>query len=178
MTGVSAQPLFPTLDQSRKLLLHFRFIAQSFVSTLSAYVFDTAIRGNFDPFLNQLESSSFSRTASGATSLSASSSTNPRTSSSEPNGFSDVFELATAHSDLLDRILTACLLRSSQKLPGELLRQSLELVLEFCVVVGELKRGRLREYEAASLIEEVLTKFKAKMASFVSISSLLSLRQR
>jgi hypothetical protein len=166
MTGVSALPLFPTLVQPKKLLLHFRFIAQSFVATLSAYLFDTAIGGNFDPFLAQLESSSLAATAS-STSISAASTTS-RSGGSERHGFSDVFELATAHSDLLDRILAACLLRSSQKLPGELLRQSLELVLEFCVIVGELSRGRLKEYEAASMVEEVFDKFKAKMATFVS----------
>ncbi|RXW25020.1 hypothetical protein EST38_g783 [Candolleomyces aberdarensis] len=167
MTGVSAQPLFPTLAQPRKLLLHFRFIAQSFVATLSAYVFDTAIGGNFDPFLAQLESSSLAASAHG-TSTSAASTTS-KVGSSGPHEFSDVFELATAHSDLLDRILTACLLRSSQKLPGELLRQSLELVLEFCVVIGELSRGRLKEYEAGPMIEEVFLKLKAKMATFMKV---------
>lgn len=146
--------LFPTLTKSRKLLLHFRFISQAFVSSLSGYIFDTAICGNFDPFLGRL--------SGGDSGLPTSSSNNERTFQ-----FSDVFELAQCHSVLLDDILNACLLRSGQKGVGELLRHSLELVLEFTIVVGELHRGRLEEYQAAPLIEDLFQKFRTKMATFV-----------
>lgn len=99
--------LFPTLTPSRKLLLHFRFIAQTFVSSLSGYVFDTAIGGNFDPFLARL-----SGNPSG-----------PDSPNVNGLGFSDVFELAQRHSALLDDVLSACLLRSGQRGVGDLLRQ-------------------------------------------------------
>ncbi|KAJ3508339.1 hypothetical protein NLJ89_g5811 [Agrocybe chaxingu] len=150
-----AKFLFPTLAQSRKLLLHFRFVAQAFVSSLSGYVFDTAIGGNFDPFLARL-------------SVNVSS-----TSSSEPNdrddGFSDVFELAQCHSALLDDILSACLLRSGQRGVGDILRHALELVLEFTIVVGELHRGRIEEYQAAPLVEELFNKFCTKMTTLTKV---------
>ena len=146
--------LFPTLTKSRKLLLHFRFISQAFVSSLSGYIFDTAICGNFDPFLARL--------SCGDSGLPTSSSDNERTFE-----FADVFELAQCHSALLDDILNACLLRSGQKGVGELLRHSLELVLEFTIVVGELHRGRLEEYQAAPLMEDLFQKFRTKMATFV-----------
>jgi hypothetical protein len=147
--------LFPTLTKSRKLLLHFRFISQAFVSSLSGYIFDTAICGNFDPFLARLS-------CGDPEGLSTSSSNNERAFE-----FADVFELARCHSALLDDILNACLLRSGQKGVGELLRHSLELVLEFTIVVGELHRGRLEEHQAAPLIEDLFGKFRTKVATFV-----------
>jgi hypothetical protein len=123
--------------------LHFRFVAHSFVSNFSSYVFDTAIRGNFDPFVARLSSSSL------------------------PD-FSDVFALAKAHSVLLDDILSACLLRSGQKAVGEVLRCALELILEFAIVVGELWRGRMEEYRAATVLEDVEGRFLEKMGVLVS----------
>ncbi|TFK44260.1 gamma-tubulin complex, DGRIP91/SPC98 component protein [Crucibulum laeve] len=150
VTRQIVKPLFPTLAASNKLLMHFRFIAQSFVTNLSEYVFDTAIGGNFDPFILRLR---------------------PNNSAENPTapGFSDVFELASQHSALLDDILSACLLRSGQRGVGELLRQSLELVLEFCVIVAELHRGRLEEYQAAPMIEEIFQKFKKRMGTLMKV---------
>lgn len=129
---------------------HFRFVAHSFVTTLSRYVFDTAIGGNFDPFLARLAPGS-----------------SPTTHDGRPYGFSDVFALAASHSVLLDDILSACLLRSGQRAVGELLRSSLELVLEFTIVVGELHRGQMQEYQAAQLLQDISHKFFTKMTTFV-----------
>jgi hypothetical protein len=136
--------LFPTLTQSRKLLLHFRFLAQSFVASLSGYIFDTAIGGNFDPFLARLSAEN-----------------------EKAHGFSDVFEVAERHSALLDDILSACLLRSGQRGIGDVLRHCLELVLEFTIVVGELHRERVQEYQAASMIEDIFKRFCKKMIILV-----------
>jgi hypothetical protein len=86
-------------------------------------------------------------------------------------GFSDVFELAQCHSILLDDILSACLLRSGQRGIGDLLRHSLELVLEFSIVVGELHRARIQEYQVAPLIQEVFKKFFLKMTILVCYPS-------
>ncbi|KAJ6594217.1 Spc98 family-domain-containing protein [Mycena capillaripes] len=143
MCRSAARPLFPTLTPSNKLLLHFRFIAHSFVTNLSEYVLDTAIGGNFDPFLASLS---------------------PPAEARGP-AFSDVFALAKAHSALMDDILSACLLRSAQRAAGDLLRQALEFVLEFAVLVGDLKTGRLEEYRAAPLLEDLAGRFRAKMAA-------------
>ncbi|KAJ7430805.1 gamma-tubulin complex, DGRIP91/SPC98 component protein [Mycena galericulata] len=143
MCRTASWPLFPTLTPSNKLLLHLRFIAQSFVSTLSAYVFDTAIGGNVNPFLARLT---------------------PPAAGHVP-AFPDVFALARAHAALLDDVLTACLLRSAQRGAGDLLRQALELVLELAVLVGELKTGRLQEYQAAPLLADLALRFRAKMAA-------------
>jgi hypothetical protein len=141
--------LFPTLTKSRQLLLHFRFVAQAFVSGLSGYVFDSAIKGNFDPFLSQLKIS-------------------PATHDGRRPSFSDVFELAQCHSALLNDILSACLLRSGQKGIGDLLRHSMETVLEFTIVVGELQRERMEEYQASPMIEDLYKTFCVKMTMLVS----------
>jgi len=153
MTRKSSSLLFPTLASSDKLLMHFRFIAHSFVANLSEYVFDTAIGGNFDPFLSRLSPDAPSILYDGRVS-----------------GFSDVFSLAKAHSTLLDDILSACLLRSGQRGVGDLLRHSLELVLEFAVLAGELKNGRLQEYQAAPLLDDLFQSFRGKMTTLVSLN--------
>jgi hypothetical protein len=152
MTRQTSKPLFSTLTASSKLLLHFRFAAHSFVYNLSEYVFDTAIGGNFDPFMSRLSPSGPTTQYDGA-----------------PSGFTDVFVLAKSHSALLDDILSACLLRSGQRAVGELLRHSLELILEFTVVVGELHRSRMEEYQAAPLVEAISQKFYAKMTTLVGV---------
>ncbi|KAH6914460.1 Spc98 family-domain-containing protein [Coprinopsis sp. MPI-PUGE-AT-0042] len=217
----AADPVFQNLPKTRRLFLHFRFIAQSFVAGLSSYVFDTAIAGNFDPFLARvsppatprtratrsasasgrqtpvaLEKSTSSTVTNASRSLqqmrSASVSRRPprrstsatsriatitaaATVGSDPatltttSGFTDVFELAQAHSSVLDDILSACLLRTGQKGVSELMRHSLEIVLEFCIVVGEVERKRMKEYEAAGVVEDLYTRFRGKMGSLTKV---------
>ncbi|KAK0225647.1 gamma-tubulin complex, DGRIP91/SPC98 component protein [Armillaria fumosa] len=152
MTRSLDAPLFPTLAASRKRLLHLRFISHSLVSTLCQYVCDTAIGGNFDTFLERLSPH-----------------TPPFLHNGEPSGFSDVFALARSHSALLDDILSACLMRSSQRQAGDLLRDSLELILEFSILAGQLRRKSLEEYQAAPLLEDLNIRLRNKMSTFVSI---------
>ncbi|KAK7472513.1 hypothetical protein VKT23_000628 [Stygiomarasmius scandens] len=147
MSVSTERPIFPTLASSYKLFLHFRFIAQSFISNLSGYVYETAIGGNFGPFLASL-----------------------RPSAAKLDNrfrFSDVFSLADAHSRLLNDILTACLMRTSQRAAGALLKDAMELVLDFTVLTGELYRGRMEEYQAAPLLENMHRQFRKKMASLL-----------
>ncbi|KAG6861911.1 hypothetical protein C0995_009861 [Termitomyces sp. Mi166 len=152
MTRSPTQPLFPTLTPSRKALFYFRFVAQSFVSNFSAYVFDTVISGNFNPFLTRLSMHGKDE------------------NESEVNAsFSDVFALAKSHSALLDDILTACLLRSGQRAVGEVLRSALELILEFTVIAGQLYRGRVAEYEAATLLEDISKKFFSRVTTLTKV---------
>ncbi|KAL0576300.1 hypothetical protein V5O48_005676 [Marasmius crinis-equi] len=142
MSRPSAAPLFPTLAQPRKLLLHFRFISQQFVGCISEYIYDTAIGGNFGPFLNKLHYR-------------------------DKMPFPDVFSLAEAHSDVMDNILTACLTRTSQRIAGALLRDCLNTILQFAIIVGELHRGRMKEYEAAPAVEDLFNKLRKKVASLI-----------
>jgi len=139
--------LFPTLTSSNKLLLHFRFVLHSFVTSLTGYIVDTAIRGNFDVFLMRL--------------------------SQDNPGFSDVFSLAKAHATVMDNILYACLLRSGQRSVGDVLRGALDIVLDFGILAGELYEGSVEEYQAASLLESQFQKFCVKMKTLVRWSSVL-----
>lgn len=148
LTRTTALPLFPTLSSSRALLLHFRFAAHSFLSTLSTHIYDTVIGGNFDAFLLRI--------------------TACRETPDAPSGFRDVFALAECHSSVLDDILSGCLLRSSQRPAGDLLRGTLEVVLEFCVLVGDLKDGRKAEYQASPVLEALYASFRKKVSALVS----------
>ncbi|KAG9316487.1 hypothetical protein JVU11DRAFT_2526 [Chiua virens] len=84
-----------------------------------------------------------------------------------PTGFRDVFALADCHSSVLDDILAACLLRSSQRAAGDLLRGTLEVVLEFCVLVGDLKDGRMQEYQASPALETLYISFRKKVTELM-----------
>jgi hypothetical protein len=64
----------------------------------------------------------------------------------------------------------ACLLHSGQKGVGDLLRQSMEMVLEFTIVVGDLQLSRIEEYQASPMIEELYKRFGVKMTMLVSLS--------
>ncbi|EGO25726.1 hypothetical protein SERLADRAFT_448663 [Serpula lacrymans var. lacrymans S7.9] len=151
MSRKRTEPLFPTLTSSNKLFLHFRFVAQTFVNALSAYVYDVAIGGNYDVFLSRIVAAQSYETPD------------------SDDGFSDVFALASSHSAVLDDILSACLLRSGQRAVGDLLRKTLELVLEFSILTGDLKSGRLQEYQAASLLEDLFQLYCKKMSTLVKV---------
>ncbi|KZT11083.1 uncharacterized protein LAESUDRAFT_365299 [Laetiporus sulphureus 93-53] len=152
MTRKASCPLFPTLTQSNKLLLHFRFVAHSFVTSLTSYVYDSAIGGNFDAFLLQLgppdEKPSTKRPA---------------------GGFTDFASLADRHSKVLDDILSACLLRSGQKAVGELLRGCLALVLELGILAGLRHKKQMPEYEAATRLEDLWNEFRKNMMTLIKV---------
>ena len=140
------KPLFDTLAKTNRLFMHFRFLAHTFVAQLCSYVYDTAIRRHFDSLLLEVS------TAKGG---------------HNRERFSDVFELARHHSDVLDNILMACLLRSGQKAAGDALRMCLETVMELGILAGELSRGRIEEYQAETTLEELYSAFKRRMSRLV-----------
>ncbi|KAF9646581.1 hypothetical protein BDM02DRAFT_3099578 [Thelephora ganbajun] len=139
------KPLFGTLVKANTLFLHFRFLAHTFVAQLCSYIYDTAIRGHFDSFLLKLSTSK----------------------GHNGHRFSDVFELARHHSEVLDNILIACLLRSGQKAAGDALRMCLETVVGLGTLAGELSRGRVEEYQAKSTLEELYSVFKRRVSRLV-----------
>lgn len=134
------------LATTNRLFVYFRFLAHTFVTQLSSYVYDTVIRRHFDSLLHKIS------TAKEANNV---------------QGFSDVFELARCHSGVLDNILIACLLRSGQKAAGDALRVCLETVMEFGILAGELGRGRMEEYQAKSTLEELYSAFKRRVSRLV-----------
>lgn len=148
--GKKEQPLFASSTRASKLFDNFRFVGLSFVTALSSYVYDTAIGGNVNAFLARIalaeRSADFTM----------------------PGVFSDVFSLMKAHDRVLDDVLSACLLRSSQRAFGDLLRSCLDVLLEFGMLVGERARGRVDDVRAAAGLEELHARFRAKMSVLVS----------
>ncbi|KAF9804294.1 hypothetical protein IEO21_09428 [Rhodonia placenta] len=151
MTRKTDRPLFPTLTHSNRLVLHFGFVAQSFLASLSSYVYDKAIRGRFDALLDALSSREKESSAAQV----------------EP-GFLDIFALAKVHAQVLDNILSACLLRSGQKAVGDVLRNCIELILELGILAGERYRGRMEEYQAAGPLEDLWARFSSRMATLMN----------
>ncbi|EKM54343.1 uncharacterized protein PHACADRAFT_210153 [Phanerochaete carnosa HHB-10118-sp] len=149
----SKQPIFETLTSSRRLFLYFRFVAHAFVSALSSYVYDIAIGGTFDTFLNSLSPPSAEYHSQ--TAASSNTGSNP--------SFPDVFVLAERHSSVLDDILSSCLLRGSQKSVGDVLRSALELILQFGLLMADLHNSKIQEYEAAEPLEELFSTFRRKL---------------
>jgi len=49
------------------------------------------------------------------------------------------------------------------------LREALEVVLDFAVLVGDLYRGRLEEYQAAEVLESLYIQFRQKMANLIKV---------
>ena len=147
MTRDTQHPLFPTLATANKLFLHFRFVAQNFVAAVASYVYDTAIGSNYDAFLESISHGNQNTNVN--------------------SRFSDIFALAEQHSVVLDVILGSCLLRSSQRVVGDLLRGSLDMVLEFASLMVDLKQGVYQEYQADTHLRQLFKKFQSRLITFV-----------
>ncbi|KAI0686364.1 Spc98 family-domain-containing protein [Cytidiella melzeri] len=151
MSSPGSNPLFQTITSSQRLFEYFRFMASSFVAALSSYIYDTAIGGNFDAFLSKITKEDKSP------------------ASKESPTFPDVFALADGHSDLLDEVLSACLMRSEQKPVGDLLRSVLDVILELGVLMGDLRQGVLEEYQATGPLQDLHATFRKKMMMLVRV---------
>ncbi|KAL0947567.1 hypothetical protein HGRIS_013656 [Hohenbuehelia grisea] len=156
MTRKDTQRLFPTFTQANRQLLHFRFVAQAFITAVEQYTFDTCIGGNFDAFLSRLvPADSHSQSTSEARNT--------------PIGLPSVFALADAHNDTLDAILSALLLRSSQRAGGDLLRGALEIVLEFANMVESRRSGAQEEYAAKDELQNLYVRFAGKVGALTKV---------
>ena len=152
----SGGPVFPYAPLAQDLLVRLRFQIQAFVTALVTYVFDSAIGGNFDKYLRRIAElrdgfvdESLARNRS-------------------DHEVTDVFSLAESHSNLLDRILSGCLLRTVQRTAGDALRNLQELVLKFGVLLINVRRGFVQEAQGADDLQELYEAFQQGMFSFVS----------
>jgi hypothetical protein len=141
--------LFPTRPDSSKQVHHLLFMFQSFVSSFSGYVFDTAITASLMAFTTSLTKAT--------------------------TQFSDIYALSAAHSAAMDNALSACLLRSNQKEAAVVLHECLQLVLSFSVLISELRRGRIGEDEGATLLVSQYADLRMKRELFVCYSDHLHL---
>ena len=155
--------VFETLPETQQLVLHFRFMAQSFVSVLSAYIADTAVRGNVDAFAVRLQA------AEAAIHIDCSPDADiDAASHNHLTLFADVYALMQRHSRTLDAVLAACLLRGAQHALRDIIRSILETILEFANLVGNAHRAmvdpiagkKFDEPGAALRVEALFMKFK------------------
>ena len=161
--------VFETLPETQQLVLHFRFMAQSFVSVLSAYIADTAVRGNVDAFAVRLQA------AEAAILIDASLDVDSAPQS-HLTLFTDVYSLMQRHSRTLDSVLAACLLRGAQHALRDIVRSLLETVLEFANLVGNAHRAMVDpiagkafdEPSAATRVEALFAKFRKTREVLVS----------
>jgi hypothetical protein len=138
--------LFPTLKRAHDLLNHFRFVAHNFVCSLTSYFFDTVVRGHFDAFLESI------LVASGTP-------FDGKENTKSGRQYTDVFALAQTHADILDEMLSACLLRSGQKGINDILHSVLEVILDLGVLAGDVHQGHLQEYQALPTLEDLWAAF-------------------
>ncbi|KAI6033056.1 Spc98 family-domain-containing protein [Pisolithus orientalis] len=149
LTCLLPRPSLSKFPLCSKLVWQFRFAADYFVSALLTYVYDVAIGSNFDAFLSQIAAC------------------REHMASNKPHEFPDVFTLSEFHSSVLNDILSACLLRSSQRTAGDILRGAMELVLEFCVLVTDLDTAESEVHKIDSALRTLYAAFREKVVTLL-----------
>lgn len=86
----------------------------------------------------------------------------------EPLIFEDVHALSQAHSKTLNDVLSACLQRASQQAYGDLLKSCLDVLLEFCTLIGDLVSRRIDETEAETKLRVLWERWRSKVSVLVS----------
>ena len=156
LTRPKAHPLFHPTSSAQKTLLTLRLKMHSFLTTLTSYVYTTAIGGNIDSLINRLLIAEQS----------------PSTGYTLPSVFSDVFGLMTHHSAVMDDVMTACMLRSAQGKLRDVVKACLESVLSFATLVGEVRRGRVAVEDAEKRMKRIGQRFEEKVKVLVSLESI------
>lgn len=129
---------------------------------LSAYIADTAIRGNLDAFIARIKSaeSNFANLDSAPV-------------LSVKDDFADVYALMKRHSRVLDDVLAACLLRGTQQAVAQLLHSILEIILEFSNIVGNVHKGLVQETVAMERLNALHHSLKRKIMQMVRSCTLV-----
>lgn len=158
------EPVFKIQASSNKLFLYFRQISQTFVDALSSFIFDVAIDENFDGLLTGLREVELFGSATDDIHFS------PSLSISKDANIviSDVDTLTVHHSRVLDNILHACLLGPGQETMQDMLRACLQILVQFGMLVINVKRGRMNEVDASTDLEDLFRRFRAKVLVLVS----------
>lgn len=136
---------------------------------MSSYVSYTAIGGNIDAFLAKVAAAESQAQAHSEDAAYD----NERL---EPMIFEDVHALSQAHSKSLNDVLSACLQRASQQAYGDLLKSCLEVLLEFCALIGDLVSLRVEESKAVVKLGSLWERWRSKVSIFVSLDFILHIR--
>ncbi|KZT41564.1 hypothetical protein SISSUDRAFT_1042629 [Sistotremastrum suecicum HHB10207 ss-3] len=147
-------PLFEYDRATFNLLEQLRFRVHAFQSSLTTYVFDFAIRVNFDSFLAQVSSV-----------LSPKGSDEGLASAGRDIG--DIFALAARHSQMLDRIMNLCVLRQRQSRISRILNSLFDTILRFGKLLDDLDKTRSTEVLAADELRVISQDFDQAMLNLV-----------
>jgi hypothetical protein len=167
-----------TNQEAYRLLLRFRFHAHAFVSTLTSYIFDTAIGIHFNGFMKRLEDVALKQAANQSPvqskfgAIKTSDKEAPYKSVQEYSNSTpaaDIFEIMDDHSGILDKILGGCMLRTQQRALSDLLEDILGIVLRLGSLVRDWKRGTLKDEDAGNQLQKLHYNFERKMITFVSL---------
>jgi hypothetical protein len=150
-------PVFSYSPKANAMLVCLRFQIQAFVTSYAGYIFDSAIGANFDSYLERISDRDNDKDIMARIQVNA----------EQEHDVTSVFALRDLHSQLLDRILSGCLLRTAQRAAGDALRDLLDVVLQFGALVVDLRGGAVGESEGAQRVEEVYWLFRKKMFRFV-----------
>ena len=161
--ATSDETLFKSKPQAYRLLLRFRFQTHSFVSTLTSYIFDSAIGTHFNAFMRRFDSVAQQIRLH---------SHQERDGDERFPSLPDVFELMNDHSKMLDRILGACMLRTQQRAIAEVVTDILSNVLNLGTLVGDMKRGITDEVNGETKMKKLYYTFERKMFTLVCLLSL------
>lgn len=141
--------------KGQKALQKLCFEAHHFVKALAAYVFDSAIASHWKPFLDRI-----------GTMQQRLAPTSDPNSEDDLDGFDDVFSISTHHSDTLDKILTACFLKSRHRTAGAAVKKPLQLILNVAGLLADTRRSDVNTQEAK--LVEMHKSWDASMRHLVS----------
>jgi hypothetical protein len=145
--------LFAMLPPARALLSRLSFCVQGFIGALSCYVYDIAIGRPFDRFMNTVKNLRSHVINSASNMLDTD---------------IDVFSLGQIHSDVMDGILSGCLLRSTQHAASTALNDCMRVVLRVGRLITQVVLKEVPEIRAASELDDLQTDFEKCASRFVS----------
>lgn len=150
--------------RSTKLLQRFSRQIQSFTDSSIGYVFDSAIGSHWKTFTSRLQSLKSEYSSTGL----RRSQTSHSNEEEEDQELHDVFSILDYHTDVLDKILTACLLKARLNSANAALRRPLNIVLALARLLKDLREGRRSAEKAASMLVDLHRHWNASMKNLVS----------
>lgn len=155
---------------STKLLERFSRQIQSFTNSLIGYVFDSAINSHWKTFTSRLQSLKSEYSSTGLR-RSQTAHSDEDTEGEDEQELHDVFSILDYHTDVLDKILTACLLKARLNSANAALRRPLNTVLALARLVKDLNEGRRSAEKAASMLVDLHRHWNASLKNLVSTLS-------
>ena len=171
-TVKQSKTLLSCSPHSQRILQQLQYQLQSFIFALKTYIFDCAIDHYWSDFIARLAQlhSGGSGGWNDAVGGSGDNSLDAVQGIEEDDfhRFADVFTVEAFHSVTLDKILTACLLKSKHKPIGDILKECMGVVLELGMIVRWMTRDDFSSEEAPRRLIALQGRWHKSMHSLVS----------